>query len=90
MTTLYQFILNVLKLCKKQSNKFTIDMDTPSPASHDILKVVYKPSLPRIMEDLSKPVIMEHAWDGKAKQVLESFLQLVAEQDIVDCNNELN
>ena len=40
--------------------------DSPPPASHDTLKMVYKPSLPRIVEDLSKPASMERVWDEVA------------------------
>ena len=39
-----KFILNVLKVCKNQSSKFTLDTDAPADSmSHDTYKVIYKP-----------------------------------------------
>ena len=42
--------------------------DPPSPASHHTLKVVYKPLLPRIVEDLLNPASMEKVWEDMSSQ----------------------
>ena len=71
-----------------------MDADSPTdstpPVSHDNLKTLYKPSLTRIMVDMSDPASMERVCDKMAHQDSDSTPHPVSEQDIMESNNELN